>query len=172
MLNVQIQNILRGSKNPNFLSLIREAHEANLSMVLEYAEAIKKRGCKAVTILGLSIKGNQKNVEMSPSVILSESLNKMNIDVYVDDPFYDRRSLSKILPFARYIDILKDGMKGEAIIAMTDHNKYKYITLNEIKSLGIDKASLIIDNVSLFRNFVFPSPVIYHVVGDGKMNSI
>ena len=167
-----VQNILGGSKKPNFLSLVKEAHEINLNMVLEYAEMIKRYGCGTATILGLSVKGNQKNIEMSPSVILSECLNKLNIKVYIDDPFYDRRSMAKILPFAGHIDILKDAMKGEVLVIMTDHSKYKYITRKDIKRLNIDKASLIIDNTALFKNFDFPASVRYHMIGDGKLGSI
>lgn len=167
-----VQNILEGSKNPNFLSLVKEAHQMNLSTVLQYSEIMKKHGIKGVTILGLSVKGNQKNIEMSPSVILSECLNKLNIEVYIDDPSYSRSSLAKVLPSAFYIDILKGGMRGEALFVMTNHNKYKYITSNDIKALGMDKASVIIDNVGLFRNFHFPQSVVYHTIGDGKLDLI
>lgn len=169
---LSVQNILDGSKNPNFLSLVKEAQDVNLSMVIEYAEKIKKRGCETVTMLGLSIKGNQKNIEMSPSVVLSGYLNKLGIKVYIDDPFYDKRSLSEVLPFARHIDILKDGMRGEVLIVMTDHDKYKYINQEDLPALKIDRAAVIIDNVSLFKNFVFPKRVVYHMVGDGKLSSI
>lgn len=167
-----VQNLLDGSKNPNFLSLVKEAQDVNLGMILEYAEIIKKRGCKAVTVMGLSIKGNQKNIEMSPSMILSEYLDKLNIDVYVDDPFFDAKAISKILPFAKKIDVMKDGIKGDAVLVMTDHNKYKYINQKNIENLGINRVSLVLDNVSLFKNFDFPSSVVYHVIGDGKLSSI
>lgn len=171
-LPASVQNLLEGSRNPNFLSLVKEAQDINLGMILEYAELLKKRGCRAVTVMGLSIKGNQKNIEMSPSMILAEYLNKLNIAVYVDDPFFDGKALAKILPFAKRIDILKDGIQGDSLLVMTAHNKYKYINQKDMDKLGINRVSLILDNVSLFRNFSFPDSVTYHIIGDGKLSSI
>jgi len=164
-----VQNIVGGSKNPNFLSLIKVAEDTNLSMILSYGDIVKKMGCKSATLLGLSIKGNQKNVELSPSVILAEYLNKLGLKVYVDDPFYNKETLSKVLSFSKYTDIFKDGLKSDALFVMTDHNKYKYFTQDDIKALGIVNASVIIDNVPIFKGFKFSNSTVYHAIGDGKL---
>lgn len=171
-MSSSVRHIIEGSKNPNFLTLLKEAHETNLSTIIRYAEAVKKLGCASAAILGLSVKGNQKNIELSPSVILAEYLNKMGIKVYVDDPFYDKASLSKILPFSRNMDILKDKFKADALFVITDHNKYKYITQDDINRLGIKNAAVIVDNVPLFKGFKFSPSTIYHVVGDGRLGLI
>lgn len=164
-----IQSILDGSQNPHALSLIQEVHNINLSMILMYAEKIKKRGIKSVTILGLSVRGNQKDIALSPAVILAEYLSKSGMMVCIDDPFYDKESLSEILPACKSIDIFKDKLEAEALFVMTDHNKYKYITQEDIDSLGINKIPLIIDNIALFKNFKFNHSTVYHAIGDGNL---
>lgn len=167
-----LQNIIDGSVGPAFLTLLRETQNTSLSMILTYAEVIKKIGCKSVTMLGLSIKGNQKNIDLSPAVILAEYLSKLGVGVFVDDPFYDEKSLYEILPSCKVADILKDGLKSEALFVMADHSKYKYITQDNINRLGIYNARIIIDNIPLFIKFKFSSSTIYHAVGDGKMGLI
>lgn len=164
-----IQNTLDGSPNPDALSLIKEAQKSNVSLILSSAELIKKKGYKSVTIMGLSIKGNQKNIDLSPSVILAEYLNQLDVKVYVDDPFYDEKSLSMLLPFAKRTDILKDKLKSDVVFIMTDHNKYRYMTQDDIDSSGFNDAKLIIDNVSLFREFRFLQRTNYHLVGSGTL---
>jgi UDP-N-acetyl-D-mannosaminuronate dehydrogenase len=163
-----VKNILDGSKKPHMLSLIKEVHNNNLSMILHYAEAIANTGCKSATILGLTTRGNQKNIELSPSVILGEYLNRLGVAVHVDDPFYTEAALTGVFPFFRSTDILKDGLKSDALFVMADHNKFKYISQAELHRLGIFNAAVVIDNVPLFREFRFSDSTIYHAVGDGR----
>ncbi|KWT78306.1 UDP binding domain-containing protein [Candidatus Magnetominusculus xianensis] len=163
-----VKNILDGSPNPHMLSLIQEVHNNNLSMILYAAESIVNKGCKSATILGLTTRGNQKNIELSPSVILAEYLNRLGVEVYVDDPFYNETALLNMFPFCRSTDILKDGLKSDALFVMTDHNKFKYISQADIRRCGIFNASVVIDNVPLFKEFEFSHSTIYHAVGDGR----
>ncbi|MCG6553785.1 MAG: hypothetical protein L7F77_15775 [Candidatus Magnetominusculus sp. LBB02] len=167
-----VKNILDGSANPHMLSLIKEVHNNNLSMILYYAEAIVNKGCKSATILGLTTRGNQKNIELSPSVILGEYLNRLGVEVFVDDPFYKDAALTSIFPFSQSTDILTDGLKSSALFVMTDHNKFKYISQDDIRRLGIFNAALVIDNVPLFKEFEFSHSTIYHAVGDGRRGLI
>jgi UDP-N-acetyl-D-mannosaminuronate dehydrogenase len=164
-----VRNIIGGSKNPNFLSLLKVAQDTNLSMILNYGDMIKKMGCKSAALMGLSIKGNQKNIELSPSVLLAEYLNKSGIKVYVDDPFYSPEGISKILPFTKSVNILKSPSKVDALFVMTGHNRYKAITQKEINGSSIYSASVIIDNVPIFKGFKFSDSTIYHAIGDGRM---
>lgn len=169
---ISVESIAEGSKKPQFLSLIKESQESNMSLILNYAEAIKKIGCKSVTIMGLTVRGNQKSIDLSPSVAIAEYLNKLGIDVYIDDPLYDKKTIQKLLPFSRHVDLVKEGLKSQAVLLMTDHNRYKYFTQKDIDSLGIRNALLVIDNVALFRDFKFSPKTVYHLVGDGKMGNI
>ncbi|WP_420266134.1 hypothetical protein [Candidatus Magnetominusculus dajiuhuensis] len=163
-----VKNILDGSGNPHMLSLIKEVHNNNLSMILHYAESIVNKGCKSATILGLTTRGNQKTIELSPSVILGEYLNRLGVVVYVDDPFYGEAALAGIFPFSRATDILTDGLKSDALFVMTDHNKFKCISQADAMRIGIFNAAVVIDNVPLFKDFEFSHSTIYHAVGDGR----
>ncbi|MDD3905546.1 MAG: UDP binding domain-containing protein [Candidatus Omnitrophica bacterium] len=167
-----VQNIIGGSANPNFLSLLKTAEDSNMSMILTYADIIKNMGCRSVLLMGLSIKGNQKNIELSPSVVLAEYFNRLGIKVYIDDPFYDKAALSRILPFSRNADILKKMPKIDAFFVMTGHNKYKRITQADIKRSPIYNASIIIDNVPIFKEFKFSDSTLYHAIGDGKLKAL
>ncbi|MBF0343321.1 MAG: hypothetical protein HQL06_03735 [Nitrospirae bacterium] len=164
-----IQNILEGSQNPNALSVLQEVHNVNFTMIITYGDAIKRHGIKSVVILGLSARSNQKNIALSPSVILSEYLSKSGVRVSIDDPFYDESAIKEILPLCEKIDIFKDRLECEALFVMTDHNKYRFITQEEIDFLGISKISLIVDNVALFKDFMFSPNTKYHTIGDGNV---
>ena len=164
-----IQSILEGSENPSALSLIQEVHKINLSLIITYADAIKKRGINSVAILGLSVKGNQKSIDFSPSVILAEYFSSVGITVYIDDPLYSKKELLEILPRCQVFDILADKVIVGALFIMNDHNKFKYITQKDINELGLDTIPVIIDNVPLFSNYRFGRSTIYHAIGDGRI---
>lgn len=163
-----LQNISEGSKNPNSLTLVKAAQESNLSMVLEYAEIIKANGCKSVTILGISVKGNLKNIELSPSVILAESLNKLGIKIFVDDPLFSTDALCRMLPFAEVIDIGREKVGTDALVLMAKHNKYRYLSQNDINSIILKNTKFIIDNTGLLKDFKFPKHIKYFLIGAGK----
>jgi len=167
-----VQNIMGGSGNPNFLSLLKVAEDTNMGMILNYAEMIKKMGCANAVLMGLSIKGNQKNIELSPSVVLAEYLNKSGVKVYIDDPFYTAEGLSKILPFAKRADIFKNPAKVDALFVMTAHSKYRAITQEEIDRSPIYNAAVIIDNVPIFKEFKFSNATTYHAIGDGQLKAL
>jgi UDP-N-acetyl-D-mannosaminuronate dehydrogenase len=164
-----IQSILEGSENPSALSLIQEVHKINLSLIIAYADAIIKRGIRSVAILGLSVKGNQKSIDFSPSVILAEYLSSSGIIVYIDEPLYNKIEILEILPTCKPFDIFTDKVFIEALFVMNDHNKFKFITQNDIKQFKLDNIPVIIDNVPLFNNYTFGLSTIYHAIGDGKI---
>jgi UDP-N-acetyl-D-mannosaminuronate dehydrogenase len=169
---LSVENILQGSRNSRFLSLIKESQDSNTSMILMYAERIKRLGCKSVSIMGISVRGNQKDVDLSPSVVIAEYLNKLGIKVYIDDPLYDKAAINALLPLCKKVDILKEGLKSDALLLMATHDKYKYISQRDINSLGIRDARIIIDNVGIFKGFLFSPRTKYHLVGDGKLGNL
>ena len=169
---VSVENILRGSKNPNHLSLVNETQQSNTSLILNYAEIIEKMKCRSVTIMGISIRGGQKSIELSPSLVIAEYLHNRGIKVYVDDPLYNKATIKKLIPFSKPVDILREGLKSDAIFVMTDHNRYKYLIQGDVDSLKINKAKLVIDNLGLFKDFKFSNTTIYHLIGDGNLGKI
>ena len=167
-----VENILQGSSNPNHLSLINESQQFNTSLILHYAEIAKKIKANSVTIMGLSVKGGQKSIELSPSLVIAEYLHRAGMTVYVDDPLYDKAAILRLLPFSKPVDILNSGLKSKVLFAMADHNEYRYLTQADIDSLKISDADLIIDNVGLFKDFKFSAATIYHFIGDGNLGKI
>jgi UDP-N-acetyl-D-mannosaminuronate dehydrogenase len=129
-------------------------------------------GCGSAALMGLSIKGNQRDMDLSPSVILAEYLNRSGMKVYIDDPFYNAQALSRILPFTRSVDIVKNPAKVDAVFVMTGHDKYKAITQKDINKSPVYNASVIIDNVPIFKEFKFSDSTLYHAIGDGKLRSL
>ena len=163
------QNIIQGSIDPKYLSLIYETQKTNLNIIFYYAEIMKKRKYKTVTILGITSRGNQMSLELSPSLLLAEHLLKIGITVFVDDPFYNAQRLPAVLPCAQSTDILKDGISSDALIVMIDHNKFKFITQKIFDSMDLSALKLIIDNTGLYRVIEFPEKIIYHAIGDGSL---
>lgn len=163
-----LQNILEASKNPNSLSLLKASQESNLNMILQYAETIKSHNCKSVTILGISVKGNLKSTELSPSVILAESLYRLGIKIFVDDPLFSKDALSKILPFANVIDISKEKINSDCLILMVAHNKYKFLSQEELNKIILRNVSLIVDNIGLFADIKFQRNTKYILIGAGE----
>lgn len=166
------KNLLEGSPAADHLSLLRDVQESDFASVLLYGELAKRRGCRSAVILGLSARGNQKSVELSPSVILAEHLHKMGVRVAVDDPFYDPPALKAILPFARHADVLRQGVRADALFVMADHSRYQYLSQADIERLGISRVPLVVDSAGLLRGLRFPAGTLYHAVGDGNLGRI
>jgi len=166
------QNLLEGSPAADHLSLLRDVQESDFASVLLYAELAKKRSCRTAVILGLSARGDQKSIELSPSVILAEHLHKMGVTVCVDDPFYDTASLKAVLPFVRHLDLLRDGVRGDALFVMADHSRYQYLTQQDADQLGVSRMPLVVDSAGLFRRLRFSPQTLYHAVGDGNLGRI
>lgn len=165
-----IEHILRGVKNSNMPSIIQETESSNISSILYYADLLKRQNIKSVTILGVSTKGSLRDIRLSSSIILAEYLQKHSIEVYVNDPNFTEDELNSILPFAKYIKI-KD-INSEAIIVMNETKEYKFLNQKELDEIGITKAKVVIDNIGLFKNFLFSKNSLYHIVGDGNLERL
>ena len=55
---------------------------------------------------------------------------------------------------------------------MTDHKAYKYLAREDLTTLEIDKAKLIIDNTEIFKDYNLGENTIYHIAGDGKLGDL
>lgn len=166
---IAVNQLIDGSSHPERLGLIRNAEFDNLSSILHYAEVIKRRGVNTVTILGISEKGDQKDIRLSPSLILAERLVGLGIEIRLHDPYFSREEVNELMPKARYFDIRAEADGGcECLVVMTDHRDYRYLTQPDIDTLCAS-ARLIIDNLELWKDFSFPLQSIYHVPGDGKL---
>ncbi|MBF0329981.1 MAG: hypothetical protein HQL10_12550 [Nitrospirae bacterium] len=167
-----INHLLMGANNPGMLSIIKESQAVNLSSLLNYADAVKRRGARSVTILGLSVKGDLKDIRLSPSLILAEYFNENGITVFVNDPFFTEKEIKEILPFANFIDIKNGKLITDAVFIMASHKEYRYFTQKDIERLCINNRKIIIDNTGLLKAFRFSSKATYHVPGDGKLQQL
>ncbi len=167
-----IGNLLEGSRYSALLTLLQDAESANVYSILSYAEMISKYKVKNVTILGISEKGDLKDIRLSPSLILAEWLLNAGINVRIHDPYFSAEEIRKLLPNANYVDILSESSKNECVVIMTPHLAYRFFTQDMFENSGLNSAKLVIDNTGLWKNLTFSGKTIYHIPGDGKFEAL
>jgi UDP-glucose 6-dehydrogenase len=165
-------HLLEGSKHPDRLTMLHDAESANISAIISYAEIIMRQPVKKVTILGICEKGDQKDIRLSPSLILAERLLAEGMTVFIHDPFFTEDEVSALLPGAGYIENLTESPHNECLLIMAAHNTYCYHTQTDLDNMGISSAKLVIDNVGLWKDFHFSENTLYHVPGDGSLDSL
>ena len=164
-----IDNLLKGSQNPGSMTLLKEFQDINVSSVLSYGEYITRHGYKSVAILGVTYKGNQKDLTFSPSITLADYLIKNSIKVFLNDYFCTKNEMNRLTKGAKIIDFPEEAFLKDVLVLASDHNEYKYLsqsTLDKIKN----KTKLIIDNYGIWSHLKFGNRVKYHQVGDGSLN--
>ena len=165
-----LNNVMKGAKYPDELSLVKETQIFNTRNALRYADYIMKKGYRSITILGLSSIRNIKLAEISPAVILGSYLSKQGIRVLVEDPYYSEEEIRMVLPFAERIDLEKKGLSSDVLFLMSDYYKYRYYGQREIDKYKIRNAKLILDNSGMLERFSYSEETEYHCVGDGKLD--
>lgn len=167
-----IEHMLNGAKHAEYLTLIKEAQNSSLSLLLSYADFIVRKEVQSVCILGLSSMGDQKDLRFSPSIFLAEYLNKKGISVAVHDPFFNSKEILEIMPFATPIVIEAGAVSSDVVILMSDHSHYKALSRQDLDDIGISRANIILDNAGVFEYFSFLPTTIYHLVGDGAFGAL
>jgi len=161
--------LIEGSLYPERFTILQNVESANTSTIINYAEIIIRNSIVNVVILGVCEKGDQKNTSLTRSLLLTEKLLSEGIKVWIHDPFFTNKEISRLLPEAYYLEDISDAPVHDCFIVMTDHNTYQYITQKDLDRLGISSAKLIIDNVGLWKKFYFSEQTFYHIPGDGKL---
>lgn len=164
-----VDNLIKGSSNPDNLTLLKEFQNINISSVLSYAEYIKRHAYKSVAILGITYEGNQKDLVLSPSVTLAEYLIKNSVKVFLNDPFCTRQEIEKIVKGALVTDFPGEAFSADILILASGHNQYKYLSQSALDKIN-KKTQLIIDNHGLWSDLHFGKKIKYHQVGDGSLN--
>lgn len=164
-----IDNLICGSDNPEDLTLLKEFQNINISSVLNYAEYIKRHAYKSVTILGITNKGNQKDIVLSPTITMADYLIKNSVKVALHDPFCTKQEIRKLIKGAEVADFPNDAFASDVLVLATDHDEYKYLSQSMLD--GIKKRTkLIIDNYGTWFSLSFGSNIKYHKVGDGSLD--
>lgn len=168
-MTMAIDNLIDGSDSPQSLTLLKEFQDINVSSVLSYGEYIVRHGYKEVTILGITYKGNQKDLTLSPSITLADYLSKNGVRVRLNDPFCSKQEISRLVKGAVAVDFPEDAFSSDVLVVASDHNLYKYLTQSETDKLR-KKPKLIVDNYAIWSGLSFGEAVNYHCVGDGKLD--
>ncbi|MCX5713312.1 MAG: hypothetical protein NT033_00540 [Candidatus Omnitrophica bacterium] len=164
-----IDNLIEGSVNPGSLTLLREFQDLNISSVLAYGEYIIRHGYKSVTILGLTYRGNQKDITLSPSITLADYLIKNSVNVSLHDPLFEEKEIETMVKGARVVRFSKDVFQSDVVIVASDHDEYKYLSQKQLGAFG-GKTKLVIDNDGIWSKLNFKNTTRYVQVGDGSLN--
>ena len=144
-----IENILRSSSG-DFLSILKEANNTNISFLFYYVNLLKNKNVNSVTMLGLSSYNSMKDLRFSPSVMLAEYLNKENIKVYIHDDNFSKEEVSVVLPYCEFLDINSQVINSDVVVIMSLSKEYKFFTQNNIDEIGLSKTKYILDNTGFF----------------------
>lgn len=163
-----IDYLIEGSNNPSDLTLLKEFQDINISSVLNYAEYIVRRGYKSVAILGITYRGDQKDLTLSPAVILANYLIKNSVKVVINDPFCTKDEIRHLVKNAELINFPDDLFCTDAIVLASDHSQYKHVSQSVIDKKR-KKTKLIIDNYGAWNHLDFGKGIKYHCPGDGSL---
>ncbi len=166
-----LDNIIYGSSYPNALSLIKESQFVNISTMISYCEYIKRHKYSTVVILGISYSGNQKELGLSPSLVIAETLLKSGADVKIHDPLYSCDEISGLLSGISYFEYEQMDFHGvDVVIVASEHTGYKYLTQRDIEKFLNGKVKLVIDSSNSWNHYKFNGGTVYHQIGDGTVD--
>lgn len=168
---LHIEHVFAG-QNGDYLSIIKEAQAVNMATVLFYADILKQKNISSVTIMGLSAEGARKDIRASAAVLLAEYLNNIGIKVFAHDPYFTKKEMADILPFAKFNNMKNKADFTEGYVVMGSNQDYSYLTQKNINENGIYGAKIVIDGVGILRHLSFSSTTIYHEVGDGRLKAL
>jgi len=164
-----IDHLTQGSANPGNLTLLKEFQGINISSVLTYAEYIERHGYKSVAILGLTYKGNQKDLTLSPAITLANCLVKKSIRVMLTDPLLTKGEMRGLVPGAEATEFPDRVFSADVLVLSSDHTEYKCFSQNALDRIR-KNTKLIIDNYGIWSHFSFGDRIQYHQVGDGSLD--
>ncbi|UCC95069.1 MAG: hypothetical protein JSW40_09745 [Candidatus Omnitrophota bacterium] len=164
-----IDYLLKGSDNPKNLTLLREFQNINISSVLNYAEHIVRQSYKSVAILGVTYKGNQKDLTLSPSITLAEYLLSHSTKVLLNDPLFTYKELRALAGGAKIATFPEEVFSADVVVVVSDHNAYKYLSQRTLNAIKKKKTKLVIDNYGIWSHLSFGNKIKYHQVGDGSL---
>ncbi|UTB33049.1 MAG: nucleotide sugar dehydrogenase [Methanobacterium sp. ERen5] len=113
--------------------LIQTAREINEHMpnhVVSLVEKALKNNGKSISsstvgVLGIAYKGNVADYRETPSKTLIDTLNGLGAKVLANDPYVDPEIIRRME--AEPVD-LKEALKCDCVVLMTDHDDYRCIT--------------------------------------------
>lgn len=164
-----VNDLIAGSSNPAKLTLLKELQDVNVTSVLDYADYLIRHAYKSVAILGLTYKGNQKDLIFSPSVTMADYLVKNSVKVMLNDPALHKDEIKKLVKGAHALDFSDALFSADALLLASAHDEYKRMPQAMLKRIS-KKPKLVIDNYGTWSHLSFGKDTKYHMVGDGTMD--
>jgi nucleotide sugar dehydrogenase len=129
------------------LNLIESARKINEKMPEHVVELISNAFDESnqtlenskILILGISYKPNIKDIQLSPAKIIVEKLQKLGVDVYLYDPFFNSTVIFGLETQNNLENILPE-MDGAIIV--TGHDDFKNISISSFSKM---KHSVLVD---------------------------
>tara|TARA_Y100000310_G_scaffold313699_1_gene362368 strand:+ start:4554 stop:5822 length:1269 start_codon:yes stop_codon:yes gene_type:complete len=143
-----------------FLNLAREINnnmpDYTVNLLEKELQKLKKTIKNAkIGVLGLAYKANVDDIRESPALKIIEILKAKNADILVFDPYVKRDT------HAKNLDELMQ--KSDYIILATDHNEFKNVDLDKLKTNNI---KIIIDGRNcLDKEKIKAMGILYHGIG-------
>ena len=155
--------VLLGTKNPEYLSILKTALHSDMEMPTRVVESLKKRGITKVGVLGLAYKGDLKVDILSPTIRIVAGLKRSGISVKVHDPYYTDEEIRRIAETESFS--FPEGLQEfEAVVIVADHMHYRFTPQNVVVS-NIGNCRLILDNTGVWNHIPFKG-IEYHEAGD------
>ena len=156
------QYVLSGTRHTEPLSILRAAIESDQKMPDLVAKFVIKRGAKKVGILGLAYRGDLKVHTLSPTIKITELLQKKGIEVKVHDPYYSAAEIEDILGTATFE--FPSGLgEFDTVLLVSDHLEYRS-TPQKIIIESLKNCKLLLNNTELWKNIDFENHGIEHLI--------
>ncbi|MDE1824986.1 MAG: nucleotide sugar dehydrogenase [Candidatus Micrarchaeota archaeon] len=125
------------------LKMVDAAKQINSYMPTHISEMVKhyRNDAKVIAIAGVAFKGETDDTRFTPSFKIKDELKVGGAAVRLSDPFVNY--VPGVIP-----DIYEAVRGAEVLVIVTDHNEYKSLDLERIKSL-MNSKPLIIDTRAL-----------------------
>lgn len=138
------------------ITLAREINSTTPSSIVDVVgkvlEDIKN---PTISVFGLAFKGNIDDMRESPSLEIIEELNHKNFNLKVYDPYVKGEVENKA-------QTLEEAIKdSDLILILTDHNVFKDIKPEEVKSLM--RTARILDTRNLFQDKYFENTGVEYI---------
>ena len=168
-----VDAILTGSETPESLTILKETELFNLRNVVSYAQLAVRSGAKNAAILGIAANPESKELVLSPSLVLAETLITREVKAYLHDPFFSAEQREEVVRGAKALNITQpfsaSGLTPEDVVfLMTGHSVYREFTQRDIDERVDGQVALIIDNTGLWDHLTFKKTK-YHRVGGGSL---
>jgi nucleotide sugar dehydrogenase len=136
-----------------------------VNMVIDGLNSVNKpvRGSK-IAILGVAYKGNSGDLRESPGETIVEALKGMDANIFIHDPFINKKDCKKILKLNN--NGLNEALSSaDCVVIVTDHPQFKRLSINKLKSL-VKENAVIVDSRHVFKpKDITTNGLIYRSIG-------